>query len=102
MRIRTVLLVAAPAAAAGVVASGAFASAVPAPPGADYQWAQPGAALPASTCTQPAASVPIAPVTVVSVPSCSYAWAQPGTAAPATTAAQPPDWVPLAPGDDTA
>ena len=101
MRIRTVLLVAAPAAAAGVVASGAFASAVPAPPGADYQWAQPGAAVPVSTCTQP--SVPIAPVRVVTaVPGCSYDWAQPGAASRTTNGAQPPAWVPIAPVQDTA
>jgi hypothetical protein len=91
MRIRTVLLMAAPAVAAGVAAAGAFATAPPAPPGADYPWAQPNAALPTESCTQP--SIRTAFV-VPTVPTCSYAWAQPGTAPVSADWAQPPASVP--------
>jgi hypothetical protein len=99
MRIRTVLLVVAPAAAVCVAAAGAFASTPPAPLGADYPWAQPGTVLPVTSCTQPPASVPIVSVTTTAtVPGCSYEWAQPGTAAVSTVGTQPA-WVPVGPGE---
>ncbi|HET7568901.1 MAG TPA: hypothetical protein VFJ91_12990 [Gaiellaceae bacterium] len=80
------------AAAALVAATAAFG----APPGASYPWAQPGTALPTATCTQPPASVPIAPAPAAA-PGCSYEWAQPGTLALQTVSTQPPAWVPIVP-----
>lgn len=96
MRSRKVLLVLVPTAAAFLWVT----SAAGAPPGASYPWAQPGAALPAATCTQPPAWVPIVPVsTTAPIPGCSYAWAQPGTAAVTDSHAQPPAWVPIVPAE---
>lgn len=59
MRTGKVLLTLVPAAAAAIVAASAFAAA--APPGANYPWAQPNAALPAAIDTQPPAWVAILP-----------------------------------------
>jgi len=92
MRIREGLLAIVPTTAAALIVAGSAASA---PPGASYPWAQPGCALPTSCCTQPPASVPIGPATMMaSLPGSSYDWAQPGYSV-TTPGAQPPAWIPI-------
>ena len=93
MRSRKVLLVLVPTAAAAFLA---VATALGAPPGATYPWAQPGTATPVGQCTQPPASVPIVPVTpAATTRGCDYAWAQPGTTPPTASWTQPPASVPI-------
>jgi len=100
MRSRKVLLVLVPTTAAvAALAASALASL---PPGSSYPWAQPDAALPVATCTQPPASVPITPAPMVNpAVGCSYAWAQPNAAIPVQAGTQPPAWVPIAPAESS-
>jgi hypothetical protein len=87
MRIRrnALLLTVATAAAAMLVASGAWASGEPLP-GADYVWAQPDASLVGVTCAEP--SMPSRSVASM-VPDSGYVWAQPGASLVGVTCAEP-------------
>jgi len=76
-----------------VLAVGIASGATP-PPGADYQWAQPGCAVRATPGAQPPSSIPIAAVVTTPVVGMDYAWAQPGTAPVDAPYAQPPAIVP--------
>ena len=63
------------------------------PPGAGYQWAQPGCAPREAPAAQPPASVPIS-AQAMPLPGMDYAWAQPGTAPRDVSYGQPPAVVP--------
>ena len=87
------VLLALPAAGLTVVALAASAAGTP-PPGSDYAWAQPGAAVVDVPCSQPPAEVPIVACYRPTIPGSDYVWAQPGAAAPDVPFAQPPAWIP--------
>ena len=86
MRIPRVLLLAGLAAVVAAIVAGA-SPAKPVPPGADYPWAQPGAAVASVCCTQPVFT--FAPW-VNPAAAAAYAWAQPKTAPVSASFAQPP------------
>ncbi len=98
MRIRKVLLISVPtAAAAAAAAAVALAATEQAAtiPGCTYSWAQPGTASTPSESTQPPSWVPSVPMQAT-IPGCSYSWAQPGTASTPSEDTQPPAFVPIA------
>ena len=71
------------------------ASSAAAPPGSNYDWAQPGCAVVTVPCAQPPASIPLAGAHVATPPGAGYAWAQPWTAPVSVPLAQPPAWIPV-------
>ncbi len=89
MRTPRKALFALPATGAAVLALGAAAAPTP-PPGSDYAWAQPGAAVAAVPNAQPPAGIPIVASVPAAVPGSGYEWAQPGAALPTVPLAEPP------------